>query len=284
MDEAFLPWWVVVLLGMWSISLTVWQHPSVHREVRLWAGLLSLVYMALIFLALGMGLRTSISAPNQLTRILLSYLGLGLCGLLSLSASVLLLARISRSSRQLCYVVVTLANAGLCAILQRGVISSGLLIVAAIAATPLFVKGTSRLPKQKLWSELLQFDVNSAAMEQPGKSWLTGGLTMLLACVFLGTSAYALRYEVSRENGTSRITVLPARAQVDALLFSGNAATAEPSLLNYIAATRADIVVLMAAIVFLALASSRSQRESSEITQPAMSNDDAAAPEQARHP
>ena len=53
MDEPFLPWWLVLLLGMWAVALAVWQHPSVHREVRLWAGFLILVYSGLIFLALG---------------------------------------------------------------------------------------------------------------------------------------------------------------------------------------------------------------------------------------
>jgi|GEM_PF-1921071 len=280
MDEPFLPWWVVVLLGMWSISLTVWQHASIHREVRMWAGCLSLVYLTLIFLALGVGLRTPVTTPVQLTRIPLRSFGFGLCGLVSLTASVWLLGRISRTARQLCYIVATLANASVCAILQVPVISIGLLIVAAIAAVPLFARRESALSWRTAWADLLKFDEKPVDHEASGKSWLTGGLTMLLVCVLLGTTAYALRYEVMRENGSARKSVHPSRSQVDEVLFSGKAAAGEPSLLNYATSTRADIVVLMAAIVFLTLASTGSQRAT-----PTMSsdqNDDPAAMEPVR--
>ena len=53
MVESRLPWWLVLLLGVWVAGLTVWSWPRAQRQVRWGAGLLSLVYLVLLVTALG---------------------------------------------------------------------------------------------------------------------------------------------------------------------------------------------------------------------------------------
>ena len=120
MDEPFLPWWLMLLLAMWATAFAVWRQPAFHREVRLWAGLLTLVYVALIFLALGFGAHRPSAGPSPLANVRLLDLGLAICIVTSLAASVWIFGGIAVRGRQVCYVILTLANAAYCVLQAPG--------------------------------------------------------------------------------------------------------------------------------------------------------------------
>ena len=53
MDDSRIPWWLVVLLGIGVTGLAVWQSPRWKLQLRLGAGALALVYLALLAVAIG---------------------------------------------------------------------------------------------------------------------------------------------------------------------------------------------------------------------------------------
>ncbi len=266
MDESFLPWWLVLLLGMWAAALTLWQHPSVHREVRLWAGLSTLVYLGLIFLALGLGGRVANAEGSWLAAFRLDKVGLAGCVIVSLTSSVWMLGRLSVRSRRLCYVLLTTSNAAFCALVQGPEMALGLLVIAAISAWPLIQewrRTTLRSPREWLVG-LVRFTETPVPRDQIGLFWLIGGLNGILACALIGTLAYSLRIETSRISASPRYTALPSREQLDRMQTSFHDPAEKSGLLDLATGQRADVVVLLAAIVFLSLATSLNDASSQQ--------------------
>ena len=256
MDEPFLPWWLVLLLGMWAGALAVWQHPSVHREIRLWAGLSTLVYLGLIFLALGVRPRVTAVASSHLVSDRIVNFGLAVCIIASLTAGVWMLGRIATRSRHLCYVVLTLSNAGFCFLVRAPELAVGLLAVAGLTSWPLIRKSMRarfRSSRESL-TELFRFIDEPVPRESVGEFWLIGGLNGILACALIGTIAYSLRIETSRPSASPRYTALPSRDYLDRIHSLENDSTEKTALLDLAFGQRADVVVLMAGIVFLSLA------------------------------
>ena len=261
MDEQFLPWWLVLLLGLWTAALTIWQHPLVNREVRLWAGLSLSVYLGLIFLAVGLGPRGAGTGTVFLARAQFVSIGVVICIAMGLVSSVWMLGRTSLRSRRLCYTVVTLASAGFCALTHAFEIAIGLIIVAGFSLRPVFQRRPGdEWPSQKeFFASFVRFQTEPIPNERSGEAWLIAGLNLVLACVLVGTLAYSLRIESSRSTLGPPLTALPSREILQQLHPDETASVEQVTLLDLLAGRRADVVVLMAAIVFLCLAISLDQ-------------------------
>ena len=260
MDEPFLPWWSLVLLGMWAIALALWVHPSVHRETRLWAGLLTLVYMVLIFIALGGTPRTTASSESAAAfGVVDLFLALGIA--ISLTASVWSLGRVSLRCRRSCYCVVTLSNAIICFLVKQPEVAIGLLFVAGLSIHPLI----RDWPRQELllWknrlAEFTQFSQAAVPLEQRGQSVLIGIVTGSLAFTILGTISFSLHVETNGAASRPRSSALPSRDQIVEILGKQFGSQPEVSLIDLALGARADLVVLMAVVVLIYLAMSTSE-------------------------
>src|SRR5258708_1816219 len=114
MEESFLPWWLILLLVMCAVALTLWQSAFIHRELRLWSGLATLVYLGLIFLVLRSNSVASSSLSAASSPGGIAYLGSIIGMAISLTASLWLLGRGSLHSRHLSYLLLTIVNAVAC--------------------------------------------------------------------------------------------------------------------------------------------------------------------------
>ena len=255
MNDPFIPWWLAVLLGMWSVALTLWVRSNVHREVRLWSGLATLVYLALIFLALRVNPRQDFPSTSRSAYAQLADFGFGVCLAVSLSASVYCSGRISPHCRRLGYLVHTLANACICMLFQQPEVAFGLLIVVGVVARPL----VRNLSKQKSISvrewlmSAIQFNDEPDSLKERGNYWLVGLLVGILAFTLFGTISDTLRSETSHVTSSPRHTALPSRDRLNEVLVSRNAPDRVVSLLNLALGHRSDLVVLTTVIVFLYL-------------------------------
>ena len=258
MNDPFIPWWLAVLLGMWSVALTLWVRSNVNREVRLWSGLATLVYLALIFLALRVNPRQDLPLTSRSTVSQLADFSFGVCLAVSLAASVYCLGRVSLQHRRAGYLVHTLANACICALLQQPEVAFGLLIVVGVLARP-FVRNLS-IPASTSVREWLmtsiRFHDKPVASGELGRYWLVGTLVGILAFTSFGTISFTLRSETSHVASSPRHSALPTRDQLSEVLMNRNSPDRAVSPLNLASGRRSDILVLMTVIVFLHLAMS----------------------------
>ncbi len=261
MNDPFIPWWLAVLLGMWSVALTLWVRSKVNREVRLWSGLATLVYLALIFLALRVNPRQNLPLAFRSTVSQLADCSFGVCLAVSLTASLYCLGRVSVQHRRAGYLIHTLANASICALLQQPEVALGLLIVVGVLARPL-IRNLS-IPASTSVREWLmtaiRFHDKSVALGEQGSYWLVGMLIGILAFTSFGTISYALRSETSQVASSPRHSALPTRDQLSEVLVSRTIPERTVSLLNLALGRRSDILVLMTVIVFLHLAMSMAE-------------------------
>ena len=258
MNDPFIPWWLALLLGMWSVAFTLWVRPNVNREARLWSGLATLVYLALIFLALRVNPRQDIPLTSRSTISQVADFGFGVCLAVSLAASIYSLGQVSLLCRRAGYLVHTLANACICALLQQPEVAFGLLIVAGVVACPLvrkFSMPISTSVREWLMSAA-RFDDKPDGLGRQGGYWLVGVLVGLLAFTSFGTISYALRSEMSHIASSPHHTALPTRDRLNEVLVNRNNPDRVASPLNLALGRRSDIPVLMTVIVFLYLAMS----------------------------
>lgn len=254
MDGQYLPWWSILLLGMWAVAVTLWIHPKVDRELRLWAGLACLVYIVLIFLAL-----TASPAPDPgnlggSLKIGMVEILSGLLIAISLTACLWSLSPISHECRQACYTAFTLANAGLCLLFGQWELSVGLLIVVGIIARPLlrtYLKSKEVRSVRAWLFPFIQFR-HGPADEQP-EFWRIGALTCLLTVTLVGTISYATSVENIQPAGETQQSVLPSASLLNRILTKKSHPAPTSSLVDLALSTRADLVVLMAIILFLKL-------------------------------
>lgn len=255
MDELFLPWWTVLLLGMWAAALTLWIHPSVHREMRFWAGISTIVYLALIFIALGGGSKVTSVAPET-PWFSLRNLGLAIGFAISLLASVWSLGRVSLATKQSCYSVLTFANASICVFLQQFEVAMGLLVVAGLTVRPLIQAWTLSGPVT--WRERLdgfiQFLNFPIPPERRGEFGLIGGIAGLMAFTLLGTISYSIHFEMTRSTSNQHQSALPSQEQIQTVLGKQQSMNKSVSVVDLLLGARSDLVVLMAIVVFLTLA------------------------------
>lgn len=257
MEESFLPWWLMLLLGMWAVAVALWQSPSVHREVRLWSGLATLVYLGLIFLALKNDARSTGSQPPGTWRNGLVALGSFACMAASLTASVWLLGRALPRSRRVSYLVLTFANAGVCVLMNASDFAVALTIIALISGRPfrdLIQPFAATRTLRDRFKGILQFDERPMGQEDVGRFWLTCGISGVVACVLIGTVGYSLRVETSRSVRSPRNSALPSRERIELRTADSNHSVHVPTVMEFAFGARADVVVLLAVIVFLGLA------------------------------
>jgi len=251
MDDPFLPWWLVLLLGMWGVALTLWRHPAVDREFRLWAGLATLVYCGMIFLALGgrgqPGRTTSFQVSDLLFYVLIA---------ISLTASLWSISRFVFSSRQVAYVLLAVANASLCFSWSQIEVGLGLLVIAGLNSVP-FCRtfAGQKIPGfHELFVRFTRFETGSEGDENPGESILVVGLTCVAALLLLGTVSYVERAESSRAVSSPRHSILPSPGLLAQVFPSRTQTSRAATVRDLILGVRSDIVVLLMVIVFLNLA------------------------------
>lgn len=256
-QESFLPWWLILLLGMWAVALAIWQTVSIHREIRLWSGLATLVYLGLIFLALTISSRSTESQGALSLRDRMSIIGSLACIVISLTAGVWLMGRASLASRRISYVLLTFANAALCVLMGELELAVSLAIVALVSGRLPRGFARSRFMIQGFrgrCAELVRIAHEPMRQEDAGRFWLTCLLNGILACAIIGTVGYSLRVETARIAQSPRYSALPARDQIVPSTAGSNDSARATPLFEFASGARADLIVLLAVVVFLCLA------------------------------
>ncbi|WP_373653102.1 MULTISPECIES: hypothetical protein [unclassified Schlesneria] len=273
MDDPFLPWWLVLLLGMWAVALTLWHSPQVHREIRLWAGLATLVYCVMIFLALGGGQAGAVSPLKAGDLIPFSLMAIGI------TAAVAVMSRLLFEGRQLAYVLLAVANALLCFYWKQFEAGLGLLAIGTIRSVSL-VQIFARQERQSVREHLVQLTTiqpGSSSDDNRGDYLLIGSLTVVVALLLIGTLAYAVRTETARAISSPRHAILPP-AELLSEVFAPQPPTQDrPRLSELLVGARADIIVLLTVVVFLHLAMTRMADRPGQNPSPDLSDDDSPA-------
>ena len=263
MEESYLPWWLILLLGMWAASFAVWQHPRVNPEIRHWAGIATWVYLLLSFVALSIGLT---SAGTAVISQGVTQAGVVVCIVLGVSASVWMWGPFSEQSQIVGYVIFTLASAGICLLMSSVWLAAGLGLLALLSAKPLLLEGVRNWRRSRLqvrreqWMNLFRIERTSDRSETPGVFALSGILNCVLACVLIGTLAYSIRVENTRTNHSPRFSALPSREglasreRLEKLHRRQASSTTEPAMTESSLSSRVDLIVLLAALVFMRLA------------------------------
>jgi len=252
MVESRLPWWLVLLLGVWVASLSVWSWSRASRELRWGAGLLSLVYLGLLCVALGGDPRVvTISGAVSPRVSITNWSGL-VSGVTAVLAAVMLLGRPSVRGQWSWFLVLTLANSANC--FARGVASVGwaLLAVSALVCLPLgreLLSGT-----RSTWAEWLP-----VRRKESSPIGLMCGTGFVLALALIGTWRYTVRVETTRATASHRFSAIPSADRIRAALEpkvvgSATGGFTPTGLLDLSLGRRADVMVLLAVLAFLALA------------------------------
>lgn len=253
MNQSFLPWWLVLLLGLWAVALAVWQHPAISRESRLWAGFSILIYLAFLFLAIGFGPSNGPVDSTTQSIAQISFIATLVCIAVGLSFGVMLLGSISANQQRLCYVLFAVAGSGFCALNRALEIAIGLLIIAAISAKPFVVQHGKRVAQslRDLFLSLLQFEARTKSNEMIQELVLNASLNFVLGCVLIGTLAFSLRMESKPDTANPLNSALPSTILLHQLQGSDDDS---PSLMSSAFGNRAEVLILLAVIVFLWLA------------------------------
>ena len=250
----------IILLGIWTVGLTVWQLPRVHPEVRLWAGLLTIGYVVLIFIVLGGDPRFHQLGDTSRSSLKTSDIAFAVCAILSLAASTWLLGRVSLHCKRICYIVFTIGNAGVCGLLSSPELAIGLLLVAVLMArqfTAEWLRNRS-LSLRAMCSEFSHFtdssdQRSSGETVNRGQFLLIGLMSGLLACLLIGTVAFSLRFETVPKTQDSRYGSLPSRSQLEQVNARQRSSDVDRGLFDLMTGQRADLLVLVAVIFFLSL-------------------------------
>jgi hypothetical protein len=251
---SFLPWWSVLLLSMWAVALTVWIHPSLNRELRLWAGSFTLFYTLLILIAFG-----GVQRANEQTDFWpksLFDVALAACMSISLTATIWSLGPISYRCRRSCAVIYTTSNGGICAILKLPEVALGLVLIAGLTAWPLvqqWLRYRSPSLRDRL-TEFFQFADTPTPENRRGEIWLLGGLLALLGFTLMGPIHDSFQSTLTPAFASPIGRPVPSTEQIDQLL--KNSTLRGTSSIDLLGGVRSDIVVLLSIILFLLLAAS----------------------------
>lgn len=250
MDDPRISWWLIVLVGTGVAGLAVWQSSRWTLQLRLGAGALALVYMAMLAIAVGGNSRTA--AANWRGP---EVLAASLCGV-SLLGAMLLIGRPSERGQLIWFALMSLANAGVCIVTGN----AGIAIALTLIAIP--VVGLLALDSRRpgwSFSELWPSSAKEAANESPYVVWLAGAAGFLIAVLLIGTSHYALHAESSRATTSRRHSALPTRTRLRTVLEVDANRERSTSLMDLATGRRADITLLLAVLVFVSLATSISK-------------------------
>lgn len=252
--ESRLPWWLVLLLGVWVAGLTLWSSSSAHRQIRWGAGLLTLVYLVLLFMALGGEPRVG-SAIRGMAALPTAFL---LGNAVALVAAVFLLGRPSSSGQLIWFIVLTVANAASCFAVGSAGVGAALLAMSFVVS--IFALREVRRGLRPLWRECLPMSNSVAAQSVPASIGLMGVTGFALAILLVGTVAYVVRVETSRATASHRFSAIPSADRVHASLHTDAVRSTADAPFELAFGRRADVVVLLATLAFLALAMNQSTR------------------------
>lgn len=276
MSEPFLPWWLVLLLGMWATALALWRHPSVPRELCWWSGLAALIYSLLILLAL-----TPANRPDGSSAALAAIdhsvrWGIVACAVVILSAGLWHVGRTTAAARRLAYGILTVGNAGCCALLGAPELACGLIVIAFTAFPLSWLRRlkTGLLGVRESIQQAFQLSPPPAGSDRRDETLLTAVLSHVLACLLIGTIAFSLRVEASRIATSPRYSTMPIRYVNDRVQSSVDDNRHRDSVLQVVVGSRPEILVLLAVIAFITLANTRSELMASNNSIP--KNSDAA--------
>ena len=248
MDATRIPWWLVVLIGISTVSLAVWQSGLWKPQVRLWAGGLTLVYSALLAFAIGGDPRgiATISTWHQT-----EYLTVGL-GSLSLLSAIMMTGRPSFRGQLIWFCMLSLANAGIAWTHCATAMIPLALLATCLVPVVLIVKDLRQgVPFAPV--ELLHQDFNSES-ESHYHVGLTAVTGLVVALLLVGTTYYAVRAESTRATPSRRHSALPARSRIRTVL---NLNFDPEQSLETVAASfagRDDLLVLLAVLLGTTLA------------------------------
>ncbi len=252
MDDSRIPWWLVVLLGIGVTGLAVWQSSRWKLQVRLGAGALALVYLALLVIAVGGDPRGIAAAQSwRLADLLVTGLG----GV-ALTSAVLLSGRPALRGQLIWFGLLSLANAGIC--LARGVTGIATILAMTAAAALVLLVRECRSGAPLSISELWPASPQEPGDKSPDLSWLAGVTGLVLAVALIGTTYHALHAESTRAMTTRRHSAFPSRARIQNVLDIHSDEERSVSVMDLTFARRADVVVLLAALAFVSLASTMS--------------------------
>ncbi|MEK6257335.1 MAG: hypothetical protein AABP62_01835 [Planctomycetota bacterium] len=247
MVESRLPWWLVLLLGVWVAGLSIWSWPRAQREVRWGAGLLSLVYLVLLFTALGGDPRTVQTSSAVPRGAATGSWAFAVTSAMTVLAGVFLLGRPSGRGQLAWFLGLTVGNAASC--LVCGAAAAGGTLLAVSAVIGIVLARDLRQGPRPMWCEWLPAP-RSASIPVG----LVGATGFVLALLLVGTLRYTVRVETSRATASHRFSAIPSVDRVRAVLETDAAprSTAGPFELAF--GRRADVIVLLAALAFLVLA------------------------------
>lgn len=259
MDGPFLPWWMLLLLGAWAVALTIWQNPFAHRELRFWSGALTVAYLGLILLTANLG-PTEPEATSSIRSASLSHFFAIVFMTVSLLAGIQIVGCVSVMTKQVGYLLLTIANALFCVCLDRIEIAIGLGIVACYLARSLHRSGTfsSLVAKGSSFRDYFRLN-HSLRIGNTGSEFLLGAFNVVFTIMLIGTLSYSLRVETTPPATGPGHSVLPSheflkRFQPHSASLE-QYATGQTSALDQIFGSRADLLMLPAVIIFLTLGS-----------------------------
>ena len=258
MVESRLPWWLVLLLGVWVAGLTVWSWPRARRQVRWGAGLLSVVYLVLLFLALG-GDPRAMSAAGAVSRgtAAVSW-GVLVSSAVALLAGVCLLGRPAPGGQLIWFLVLTLANSASCFVCGSASVGGGLFMLAAMTGLVLACEpGWKTRPLPCEWLPAWNAPASRSASFSTGLAGVTG---FVLALLFVGTLGHVMRVETLRATASHRFSAIPSADRVHAALETDAVPPSPAGPFASAFGRRADVIVLLAALAFLVLAMHQSSR------------------------
>jgi hypothetical protein len=262
MGEPFLPWWLILLLGMWATALTLWRHPSIPRELCWWSGLATLIYSALILVALIPGIPSNVSSATSAigTNSLVRW-ELMLCCAVTLSTGIWIVGRTSTGSRCLCYVILTITNGGACALLGSPELAIGLVFVGLLSLRTRWLSELQLITAdgRRRLKQIFELALAETTTQRSDESWISGLLSIVSACLLIGTLAYSLRIETSRVTTSTRYSALPTQLIRDRLSSPADETARQVSALQLSTGSRGDLLVLLAVITFISLAAARSE-------------------------
>ena len=252
MDDSRIPWWLILLLGVAVAGLAVWQSSRWTLQLRLRAATLALIYLAMLAFVIGGDPHTGTTA--RVWR-LADLLTAGLCGVSVLSA-VFLAGRPQYRGQLVWFGLLSLSNAGICAVFGLVGIAS-MLAITAIGIVVLLVRSGRNGPLFTV-SELWPGSKSEPSDEPPAMTWLSGATGLLAAVVLVGTCYYSLHAESMRATPSRRHSTMPSRARLRTVLDLDSDNERSFRLLDQLFGHRADIAVLLAALIFVSLASAMS--------------------------
>lgn len=248
MDASRIPWWLVLLIGISTMALAIWQSSRWKPQMRLWSGGLALVYLALLAFAIGGDPRgvATISTwrlPEYLTVVL---------GSLALTSVTMMTGRPSFRGQLIWFCLLSLANAGI-AWTHCATVTIPIALVATCLVPVTLVVKDLRSGVPFTLEELFQPD-STGDEESPYHVGLTAVTGLVVALLLIGTTYHAVRAESTRATPSRRHSALPVRTRIRAVL---NLNPDQEHALATVAAAlgrRDDLLTLLAVLLGTTLA------------------------------